>query len=255
MIETIGLRKDFGVFAAVQGLDLRVLPGQVFGFLGPNGAGKTTTIKMLTGLLKPSAGSIRLCGVDLAAEPLKAKALTGYVPDRPDLFPQLSARETLRLVAGLHGLELAAAGRRGEGLLEAFGLTAFGDEATGSYSHGMRQKLALACALLPSPRILILDEPLVGLDPQGGRQVKNLLRRLADRGLTVFLSIHTLEVAAQVCDRLAVLQHGRLLAEGSLEDLRQRAGQQGGDLETAFLTLTGGGEALNDAQLFGDGRG
>jgi ABC-2 type transport system ATP-binding protein len=251
MIVTKGLRKDFGAFAAVQGLDLTVMPGQVYGFLGPNGAGKTTTIKMLTGLLKPSAGSIQLCGIDLAAEPLKAKALTGYVPDRPELFPALSARETLRLVAGLHGLDKAPAELRSAGLLEAFSLSAFIDEPTESYSHGMRQKLALACALLPNPSVLILDEPMVGLDPQGGRQVKDLLRRLADRGLTVFLSIHTLEVAEQVCDRLAVLQHGRLVAEGTLQDLRQRAGTEG-DLESAFLALTGGGQALDEDQLFGN---
>jgi ABC-2 type transport system ATP-binding protein len=250
-----GLRKDYGGFSAVQGLDLDVAPGQVYGFLGPNGAGKTTTIKMLTGLLKPTAGTIRLCGIDLAAEPLKAKALTGYVPDRPELFPSLSARETLRLVAGLHGLAAPAAALRSAGLVEAFGLTAFFDEPTGSYSHGMRQKLALACALLPSPQVLILDEPMVGLDPQGGRQVKDLLRRLAQRGLTVFLSIHTLEVAEQLCDRLAVLQDGRLVAEGTLQDLRRRAGNEGGDLEQAFLKLTGGGLALDDAQLFGDGHG
>jgi ABC-2 type transport system ATP-binding protein len=255
MIEMRGLSKDYGAFSALQGLDLSVAPGQVYGFLGPNGAGKTTTIKMLTGLLKPTAGRILLCGIDLEAEPLKAKALTGYVPDRPELFPSLSASETLRLVAGLHGLDAAAAAHRGAGLLDAFGLTAFAGEPTASYSHGMRQKLALACALLPQPRILILDEPMVGLDPQGGKQVKDLLRRLAQRGLTVFLSIHTLEVAAQLCDRLAVLQHGRLVAEGTLQDLRQRAGQEGGDLEQAFLTLTGGGQALDDAQLFGDGRG
>jgi ABC-2 type transport system ATP-binding protein len=252
LIETKGLRKDFGAFAALQGLDLRVEPGQVYGFLGPNGAGKTTTIRMLTGLLRPSAGSIRLCGFDLATEARQAKAATGYVPDRPELFPSLSARETLRLVAGLHGLERGAAARRGDGLLEAFGLLPFADEAVQGYSHGMRQKLALSCALLPQPPLLILDEPMVGLDPQGGRQVKDLLRRLAQRGLTVFLSIHTLEVAEQLCDRLGVLQHGRLLAEGSPQELRQRVGAEGKDLEESFLRLTGAENLLDDARLFGD---
>ena len=253
MIETQGLRNDFGGFAALQGLDLRVEPGQVYGFLGPNGAGKTTTIRMLTGLLRPSAGSIRLCGFDLATEALKAKAVTGYVPDRPELFPSLSARETLRLVAGLHGLDPQAAARRGDGLLDAFGLLPFADEASQGYSHGMRQKLALSCALLPNPQLLILDEPMVGLDPQGGRQVKDLLKRLAGRGLTVFLSIHTLEIAEQLCDSLGVLQHGRLLAEGSPQDLRQRAGAEGRDLEESFLRMTGGELLLDDARIFGNG--
>jgi ABC-2 type transport system ATP-binding protein len=252
MIKTRGLCKSYGNFRAVEQLDLTVAPGQVYGFLGPNGAGKTTTIKMLTGLLAPSAGSIQLCGIDLAADPRAAKALTGYVPDRPELFPYLSARETLRLVAGLYSLPGVAAEQRGEGLLEAFALLPWADEPVAGYSHGMKQKLALCCALLPSPRIVILDEPMVGLDPQGGRQVKDLLRRLAGRGLTVFLSIHSLEVAERLCDRLGVLLNGRLVAEGSIEELRQRAGLPGGGLEEAFLALTGEESRLNDRHLFGD---
>jgi ABC-2 type transport system ATP-binding protein len=250
MIETQGLCKRYGSFEAVQGLDLRVAPGQVYGFLGPNGAGKTTTIKMLTGLLRPTSGSIRLAGVDLATEPLMAKALTGYVPDRPELFPYLSARETLRLSAGLHSLEPTEAARRGDGLLDAFALLPWADEPVSGFSHGMKQKLALCCALLPKPQVLILDEPMVGLDPQGGRQVKDLLRRLAERGLTVFLSIHSLEVAEKLCDRLGILLQGRLVAEGSLDELRAKSQ----DLEEAFLRITGEGVRLNDAQLFGDGR-
>jgi ABC-2 type transport system ATP-binding protein len=251
MIETRGLRRNFGGFAAVDGLDLDVPAGAVFGFLGPNGAGKTTTIKMLTGLLRPSAGSIRLAGVDLGEDPRGAKALTGYVPDRPELFPELSARETLRLAAGLHSLEPADAARRGDGLLEAFALDAFADESVGEYSHGMKQKLAIACALLANPRVLILDEPMVGLDPQGSRQVKDLLRRLADRGMTVFLSIHTLEIAEQLCDRMAVLLNGRLVAQGSPADLRSQAGSLGDGLEEAFLKLTGVERRLDDGNLFG----
>lgn len=254
MIETHGLCKRYGSFDAVQDLDLRVAPGQVYGFLGPNGAGKTTTIKMLTGLLRPTSGSIQLAGVDLAVEPLKAKALTGYVPDRPELFPYLSARETLRLSAGLFSLEPAEAARRGDGLLDAFALLPWADEPVSGFSHGMKQKLALCCALLPKPQVLILDEPMVGLDPQGGRQVKDLLRRLADRGLTVFLSIHTLEVAEKLCDRLGILLQGKLVAEGSLDEVRAKVGAQGQDLEEAFLRITGEGVRLDDAQLFGDGR-
>lgn len=255
MIETRGLSKRYGNFDAVQSLDLSVAAGQVYGFLGPNGAGKTTTIKMLTGLLRPSGGSIRLAGVDLQAEPQRAKALTGYVPDRPELFPYLSARETLRLTAGLYGLNAAAAARRGDGLLESFALLPWADETVSGFSHGMKQKLALCCALLPSPQVLILDEPMVGLDPQGGRQVKDLLRRLADRGLTVFLSIHTLEVAERLCDRLGILRQGRLVAEGSLDEVRAQVGAEGRDLEEAFLRITGEEARLDDAHLFGDDRG
>jgi ABC-2 type transport system ATP-binding protein len=251
MIETRGLCKSYGAFQAVDHLDLSVAPGQVYGFLGPNGAGKTTTIKMLTGLLSPSAGSIRLCGVDLAADPRAAKALTGYVPDRPELFPYLSSRETLRLVAGLYGLDAAEAAKRGEGLLEAFALLPWANEAVGAYSHGMKQKLAICCALLPGPKVVILDEPMVGLDPQGGRQVKDLLRRLAQRGLTVFLSIHTLEVAERLCDRLGILLNGRLVAEGSIDEVRHSAGLLGGGLEEAFLALTGEELRLDDKHLFG----
>ena len=251
MIETRGLSRNFGAFAAVQSLDLNVPAGSVYGFLGPNGAGKTTTIRMLTGLLKPSGGTVRLAGVDLASEPRRAKALTGYVPDRPELFPELSARETLRLAAGLHSLDPAAAARRGEELLEAFSLLPFADESVEEYSHGMKQKLAIACALLPGPKVVILDEPMVGLDPQGGRQVKDLLRRLAGRGLTVFLSIHTLEIAEQLCDRLGVLLNGRMVAEGSPAELRTQAGAQGAGLEEVFLRLTGQGNSLSDSSLFG----
>ena len=255
MIETRALNKRFGAFEAVQSLDLNVAAGQVYGFLGPNGAGKTTTIRMLTGLLRPSAGSIRLAGVDLLAEPLKAKALTGYVPDRPELFPYLSAAETLRLSAALYSLEPKAAAKRADGLLEAFALLPWRDEPVAGYSHGMKQKLALCCALLAGPKVLILDEPMVGLDPQGGRQVKDLLRRLADRGLTVFLSIHTLEIAERLCDRLGILRQGRLVAEGSVDEVRAAVGGGNKDLEDAFLRITGEEARLDDAHLFGDDGG
>ena len=252
MIQTHDLCRSYGAFQAVDQLNLTVAPGQVYGFLGPNGAGKTTTIKMLTGLLAPSSGSIELCGIDLAKDPRAAKAITGYVPDRPELFPYLSARETLRLVAGLYGLEAVDAAKRGDGLLEAFALLPWADEAVGGFSHGMKQKLAICCALMPSPKVVILDEPMVGLDPQGGRQVKDLLRRLAARGLTVFLSIHTLEVAELLCDRIGILMNGRLVAEGSLDEVRGSEGMRAGGLEEAFLKLTGEEAQLQDQHLFGD---
>lgn len=251
MIQTIGLKKSFGSFEALRGLDVEVPAGCVYGFLGPNGAGKTTTIRMLTGLLKPTSGRILVCGVDLGREPRRAKALMGYVPDRPELPGELSARELLRLVAGLHGLDRQDA-QRATGLLEAFELAPFADEAIGGFSHGMRQKLALACALLPRPKVLILDEPMVGLDPQGSRQVKDLLRRLAARGLTVFLSIHSLEIAETLCDRIAILADGALVSEGTPDELKVRFGEAG--LERAFLRLTGAERGVADDLLFGDRR-
>lgn len=243
MIRIKGLTKKFGSFAAVDGLDLEVAPGRVFGFLGPNGAGKTTTIRMVCGLLLPDAGSIEVCGSDALARPEEAKAKLGFVPDKPELFPYLSARETLHFKAALHRLPASVASGRGMGLLEAFGLSAWADEPVASFSHGMKQKLALATALLPRPQALILDEPMVGLDPKGSRQIQELLRHLADSGMTVFLSIHTLEIAEKICDELAILMHGRLLAQGRVDEIKAKVGSLQGNLEEAFLKLTGEDEA------------
>lgn len=237
MIELKSLSKSFGSFAAVDGLDLKVLPGQVYGFLGPNGAGKTTTIRMLTGLLKPDSGEVLIDGIDMLKSPEAAKARIGYVPDRPELFSTLTARETLKLVGALYAMDPKDASARSMDLVKAFGLEAWLDEPVGSYSHGMKQKLSFSAALLHRPSVLILDEPMVGLDPKGGRQIKELLRGLAASGLTVFLSIHTLEIAEKICDRVAILMNGRMLAEGSVAELKQKA--QGTDLEAVFLKLTG----------------
>jgi len=237
MIEAQGLVKRYGSLMAVDHLDLTLRSGEVYGFLGPNGAGKTSTLKMLTGLLRPDAGSISIGGIDLLAQPERAKALMAYIPDRPEVFPELSGRETLALVAGLWGLDKRAARIKGDALLASFGLAAWADELASSYSHGMRQKLCFAAALLHAPKVLILDEPMVGLDPQGGRQVKDLLRRLASEGVTVFLSLHTLEIAEKLCDRLGILHQGRLLAQGSVEEIMGAAGTRQ-DLEAAFLALT-----------------
>ncbi len=240
MIEIEDVCKRFGNLAAVDHLNLKVPPGLVFGFLGPNGAGKTTTLRMLAGLLKPDEGRVRLGGVDMAERPEEAKALLGYVPDKPSLYPQLTGRETLRLVAGLYGLDKDSAEKRIGELLSGFELAGWGDERVGNYSHGMRQKLAVSAALLHQPSVYIFDEPMVGLDPKGSRLIKNLFRRLADAGQTVFLSIHTLEVAESLCDRLAILFNGRLLMEGSPQEIRRRAGEENGrTLEQAFLALTG----------------
>jgi ABC-2 type transport system ATP-binding protein len=237
LIELKKLSKRFGAFAAVDGLDLKVEAGQVFGFLGPNGAGKTTTIRMLTGLLKPDSGEVLIDGIDMLDRPEAAKARIGYVPDRPELFGYLTARETLKLVGALYSMDPKVAQARGMELIKVFGLEAWLDEPVGSYSHGMKQKLGFSAALLHQPSVLILDEPMVGLDPKGGRQIKELLRSLAQAGMTIFLSIHTLEIAEKICDRMGILMNGRLLAEGTVEELKQ--GAEGTDLEAAFLKLTG----------------
>jgi ABC-2 type transport system ATP-binding protein len=239
MIVAENLQKRYGDTLAVKGVDLAIAPGEIVGFLGPNGAGKTTTIKMLIGLLKPSAGSARIGGYDIQREPLKAKALLGYVPDQPFLPEKLSAREYIDFVAGLYQIERTAARRRGEELLQLFGLNDRADEMLGGYSHGMRQKAALTGALLHNPRAFFLDEPTVGLDPRSARLIKDILRDVSDQGTSVFMSTHILEIAERMCDRVIIINQGAITAAGTLEELRA-----GGDssLEDIFLNLTGGAE-------------
>ncbi|PDW04165.1 ABC transporter ATP-binding protein [Candidatus Viridilinea mediisalina] len=240
LIEAVGLQKRYGETYAVKGVDLAVAPGEIVGFLGPNGAGKTTTIKMLIGLLRPSEGVARIGGFDLQQQPLRAKALLGYVPDQPYLPEKLTAREYLELIAGLYQLEPKAARERGEELLRLLGLVERGDELLGGYSHGMRQKAALSGALLHQPRALFLDEPTVGLDPRSARLIKDILREVADHGAAVFMSTHILEIAERLCDRVLIINHGTIIAAGSLEQLR--AGSDG-SLEDIFLSLTSGSAA------------
>ena len=240
MIEVKGLSKSYGRFKAVDGLDLKVEAGQVYGFLGPNGAGKTTTIKMLTGLLLPDEGEVFIDGKSMLSQPGEAKAAAAYVPDRPELFPYLTGAETMALTARLYGMDARESEARSRELLQGLGLLEWQGEAVSTYSHGMRQKLSFAAALLHRPKVFILDEPMVGLDPKGGRLIKDLMRRLADKGHTVFMSIHTLEIAEKMCDRLGILFNGKLLAEGSAEEIRGKAGKASGtDLEEVFLKLTG----------------
>ncbi|MBK9943989.1 MAG: ABC transporter ATP-binding protein [Kouleothrix sp.] len=244
LIEAIGLQKSFGDTIAVKGIDLQVRPGEIFGFLGPNGAGKTTTIKMLIGLLRPSAGVARIGGHDIQREPIAAKSLIGYVPDQPYLPEKLTAREFLEFIAGLYQLDRAAARRRGDELLRLFGLADRSDDLVGGYSHGMRQKTALAGALLHNPQAFFLDEPTVGLDPRSARLIKDILREVAGRGTSVFLTTHILEIAERMCDRVAIISGGRLIATGTIDELR--AGHSGESLEDIFLELTGGSE---DAEI------
>jgi len=246
MIELLELTKRFGALTAVQNLSLTVLPGEIFACLGPNGAGKTTTIKMMMGLLRPTAGQVRLGGFDLAREPENAKRICGFVPDRPFLYDKLTGAEMLDFVAGLYGVPPAQARQRRAALLELFDLEDWTDELTESYSHGMKQRLALAAALIHEPRILVLDEPMVGLDPRGARLLKQLVRQWAGRGVTVFLSTHSLEVAEELADRIGIIDQGRLIAVGTLPELQRMAGTPAhADLEAVFLRLTASEETTD----------
>jgi ABC-2 type transport system ATP-binding protein len=250
MITMVNLSKHYGRIMAVQDLNLHIEAGEFFGFLGPNGAGKTTTIKILVGLLKPSGGSATVAGHDIQQEPLQAKRQIGFIPDRPFVYEKLSGREFLRFVANLYGMEARSSTARSEDLLDLFELTAWGDELIESYSHGMRQKLIMSAALLHHPRVLVVDEPMVGLDPKGARLVKRILRGLCDRGTTIFMSTHTLEVAEQMCDRIGIIQGGALLALGTKDELRQLVQNDVSRLEDIFLQLTGGTDTQEETIPF-----
>ncbi len=237
MIQTRDLEKRYGKFQALHPLNIRVEPGEVFGFLGPNGAGKTTTIRLLSGILPPTAGAVIIDGVDMAADPVAAKGRIGYIPDRPYLYEKLTAREFLEFIGGLYGMDAGAIRGEGDRLLAQNGLLEFADRLVEGYSHGMKQRLVLSAAQLHRPRLLIVDEPMVGLDPQGARQIKDVFRGIAAEGRTVFLSTHSLDVAQEVCDRLAIINRGRIVAQGSYEELRARARGEAQDLEEVFLHI------------------
>ncbi|MBI3565257.1 MAG: ABC transporter ATP-binding protein [Elusimicrobia bacterium] len=242
MIEIEGLVKRFGSHTAVAGLDLKVEPGEIFGFLGPNGAGKTTTVKCITGLLEPTAGRIRVAGFDTATQTLEAKRAMGLVPDEPFVYPKLTGVEYLRFVGELYGARLDDMRKRVPELLEMFELTPWGGELVESYSHGMRQKLVLAGILLHDPKVLVLDEPMVGLDPKSARLVKDIFLKLAERGTTIFMCTHVLEIAEKLCDRIGIMIGGRMIACGTVAELEAQAKTGGSDLEGIFLSLTGGAE-------------
>jgi ABC-2 type transport system ATP-binding protein len=251
MIEVRELTKRYGQTTAVDRLSLSVNAGEIFGFLGPNGAGKTTTIRMMMGLLQPSGGTVELGGYDLHAQPLQAKALCGFVPDRPHVYEKLTGAEYLDFAADLYAVDEDAKGRRRERLLEIFDLAEWRGELAESYSHGMKQRLVMAGALMHAPRILVVDEPTVGMDPRGARLLKRIFRDLAAAGATVFMSTHSLEVAEELCDRIGIIQRGQLIALGTVDELRAQAGREHhSTLEAVFLHLTGAeldlgsGEAL-----------
>jgi ABC-2 type transport system ATP-binding protein len=237
MIELNDVSKRYGTKLAVENLSLNIAAGELFAFLGPNGAGKTTTIKMICGLLFPTSGTIRVGGFDVVAEGDQARQLLSYVPDQPFLYEKLSGREFLQFIADLYGMEKADADRRIAEVIELFNLQEFVDDLTERYSHGMRQRTVFAAALVHQPKVLIVDEPTVGLDPKSIRLLKNLLRTEANRGTTVFLSTHSLDVAEELADRIGIVEHGQLISCGTLETLRKQAALDG-SLEEVFLKLT-----------------
>ncbi|MFZ5903162.1 MAG: ABC transporter ATP-binding protein [Chloroflexota bacterium] len=249
LIETRDLVKRFGDKMAVNHVSFDVNGGEVFGFLGPNGAGKTTTIKMIVGLLQPTSGTIKVAGYDVQAQPMQAKAASGYVPDTPNLYAKLTGRELLRFVGDLYSLDRPQVARRIDELLRMFDLTAAADDTVDSYSHGMQQKTSLAAALMHDPKVLVLDEPTVGLDPKSARLIKDILRQLAERGAAVMLSTHILEIAERMCDRIGIINKGELIAVGSMDELRALAETSQASLEDIFLGLTGGAEAAEIAEI------
>jgi ABC-2 type transport system ATP-binding protein len=242
-LEIHGLVKRFDR-PAVDGLELTVRTAEFYALVGPNGAGKTTTLRMIAGLLRPDAGTIRVSGIDALADPVAAKRIVAWISDEPMIYDKLTPREYLEFVAGLWGVEPKLAEARAESLLDWLGLTPHGDQRCESFSKGMRQKVALAGALVHEPRVIILDEPLTGLDAGSARQVKNVLRERARAGGTIVMTTHILEVAERMADRIGIIAHGKLIAEGTLEELRHQAGtaasagaHDGGSLEDTFLAL------------------
>jgi ABC-2 type transport system ATP-binding protein len=240
MIDIRNLTKKYGQFIAVNDLSLSVAPGEIFGFLGPNGAGKTTTIRIIAGLSLPTSGSVIVNGIDVAADGVRAKSIMGYVPDRPYLYEKLTGRELLQFVVNLYGREWRDCEARALELLRYFDLTDWVDARIENLSHGMKQKLVIISALVHDPLVLVIDEPMVGLDALAQRQVKELLRRLAAEHKTVFLTTHTLSVAEAVCDRIAIIHRGRIAAVGTSVELKEAAGSPGSPLEDVFLEMTYG---------------
>jgi ABC-2 type transport system ATP-binding protein len=238
MIQLINLTKQYRGIRAVDRISLKVKKGARFGFLGPNGAGKTTTIKMMAGVQRPTEGRIIINGYDLAASPSAIKQCIGFIPDRPFMYEKLTGLEFLHFVAGLYGFDhTALLKKRMEDLLTLFELRHWEDELIESYSHGMKQRLVMCAALVHQPEVLIVDEPMVGLDPKGARLVKDIFRDQARNGTTLFMSTHSLEVAEEVCEEIAIIQAGKIIAHGTAEELRKQAGVDG-KLEDVFLRLT-----------------
>ena len=243
VIELQALTKRYGDFTAVDGVTLEVRRGEIFGFLGPNGAGKTTTLRMIAGILLPTSGTVRIAGVDVVRDPITAKSRLGFIPDRPFIYEKLTGGEFLRFVAGLYGQAGPDTEHRAHELLTLFDLDEWRDELVESYSHGMRQKLIISSAFVHRPDVIVVVEPMVGLDPKAARILKDLFREYVRRGHTIMMSTHTLEVAESLCDRVAIIQNGRIRAMGTIAELRSQAAGTGEGLEAIFLRLTGEGAA------------
>ncbi len=240
IVEIKNLTKRFDEVVAVNRLNLNIESGELFGFLGPNGAGKTTTIKIIVGLLHPDEGSVSIDGFDVVKNPEKAKKHIGYIPDNPYIYDRLTGREFLELVGSLYGMNRKLITERIEWLFELFGIEDWGDDYAAEYSHGMRQKIIMASAIMHDPKLIMIDEPMVGLDPQSQRLVKGVLKKLSERGISIFMSTHTLSVAEELCTRIGIIHKGELLKLGTLEQLRTDAKMGGKSLEELFVKLTGG---------------
>ena len=243
MIQLIDLTKKYSKVKAIDGINLEIKQGEIFGFLGPNGAGKTTTIKIMAGLLKPTSGRVIIDGNDITKNPLEAKKVVGFIPDRPFLYEKLTGKEFLRFMAGLYSIDTNSYESKISELLELFELGEWGDELIEGYSHGMQQRLVMSSALIHNPKVIIVDEPMVGLDPRGARLVKEIFKAISSKGTTIFMSTHTLEIAEEMCDRIAIIQEGKVIALGTMDELRNKAdASKDQRLESVFLALTGGEE-------------
>ena len=239
MLKLNGISKSYnkGAIKAVDNVSLDIKSGEIFGFLGPNGAGKTTTIKMIVGLLKPDSGTIQVDGVNAWEEPLKAKSMISYVPDNPEIYDKLKGIEYLNFIADMYGITKESRVEKIDFYLEMFSIKDAIGDIIGSYSHGMKQKLVLTSALITDPSLFILDEPMVGLDPKSAFNLKEIMRQMCDEGKTVFFSTHVLEVAEKICDRIAIINKGKIVAMGTMEELRSNAKEEE-SLENIFLELT-----------------
>ena len=251
MIRLEGLTKHYGSFVALDHVTLHVPRGVLYGCLGPNGAGKTTMLRMIAGILRPTDGRALIGGDDVQQRPIAAKMRLGFIPDRPFVYDKLTGAEFLRFVAGLYGQEGEPVERRTAELLEVFELTSWKDELVEAYSHGMRQKLIISSALIHRPECIVVDEPMVGLDPKGARMLKDIFRQFVERGGTVMMSTHTLEVAEAMCDQIAIIQHGKIVAAGTVEDVRREHQAGNASLEELFLKLTGGAHVRALAEVLG----
>jgi ABC-2 type transport system ATP-binding protein len=238
MIELKGLTKRYGNLVAVDNLNLLIPKGEIFGFIGPNGAGKTTTINMIGGILAPTSGTVMICGINMESDPEKAKRKIGFIPERPYLYEKLTGMEFLKFIADLYGVGEDVFLIKSQEKLEMFFLSDWSDDLIESYSHGMKQRLVMAAALVHDPEVIIVDEPMVGLDPLAIKMVKNLFRNLAKQGATIFISTHTLKVAEDICDRIGIIHKGSMIASGTPEDLKRQVNETDADLEQVFIRLT-----------------